>query len=81
LNDLCFSSKLNPGLTTSTLWKVSISGEILVEGSTCSGAKDSLAISPDIGRNMTNKILRFLILGLLAFPGGCALEKYHQRRI
>jgi hypothetical protein len=45
---------------------------------TYSGSKDSLTISPDIGRNMTNKILRFQILGLIVFQSGCALEKYHQ---
>ena len=27
---------------------------------------------------MTNKILWFLILGLIVFQSGCALEKYHQ---
>lgn len=78
LNDLCFSSKLNPCMTTSTLWKLSISGEILVEGSTYSGSKDSLGTSPDIGRNMNNKVPWFLILGLIVFQSGCALEKYHQ---
>ena len=78
LNNLSFSSNLNPCLTTSTLWKLSISGEILVEGSTYSGSKDSLGTSPDIGSNMTNKILWFLILGLMVFQSGCALEKYHQ---
>jgi hypothetical protein len=35
-------------------------------------------MSPDIGGNMNNKILRFLILGLLVFQCGCALEDYHQ---
>ena len=78
LNDLSFSSKLNPCLTISTPWKLSISGEILVEGSTCSESKNSLATSPGIGRNMNHKILWFLILGLMVFQGGCALEKYHQ---
>ncbi len=34
--------------------------------------------TPDIGRNMHNKIIWFLILGLMVLQSGCALEKYRQ---
>jgi hypothetical protein len=42
------------------------------------GSKDSLATSPGIGRKMINKILWFLILGLMVLQSGCALENYPQ---